>query len=274
MFAPSSMRPDTVEEELHRYFKAGGNALHLHGEGGETLSREAVGKWLKHLDLREDFFLCAQICHDEWDEKAQLPIDRFSPKAVSEDIDTNLRLLGIESLDMVYLDDRPGRRFEPVFEAMCEEVSTVRIRSIGVRNFSAERLRAAHSFSRNIGSKGVSGLITTELSLLRSSNPLWEGYLPFDDSLKQAVQDLGLTVFAHADDMNLGQCLFGDEDAMARLRPEWIARWEPQSNSELISSIEAEAVAQGKSARDVQLDWLLSQPYPVIAIVSNPDRLD
>jgi hypothetical protein len=36
----------------------------------------------------------------------------------------------------------------------------------------------------------------------------------------QVIAELGLSVLAHAGDLTLGQCLFGDEDPLARLRPE------------------------------------------------------
>ena len=77
----------------------------------------------------------------------QQPINRFTPEAVQQDIATDLQLIGTDFLDLVYLDDRPHLPFEPVIEAIGSEIASGRVRSFGVRNFTAERLRAAHAFA-------------------------------------------------------------------------------------------------------------------------------
>src|SRR5580704_6298278 len=86
MIAPSSAEADAHEAGLNAYHRLGGNGIQLHGEGGETHSRQATGEWLRKHGLRQTFFLCTQICHDEWDDATQQPIDRFTPEAVHQDI--------------------------------------------------------------------------------------------------------------------------------------------------------------------------------------------
>src|SRR4051812_24518067 len=116
MAHPSSADPETHEPGLDEYVRLGGNCIHLHGEGGETHTRRTTGEWFRRRRVRQEFFLCTQICHAGWDQPAGCGIDRFTAVAVSEDIDADLELLGTEYLDFVYLDDNPQAPFEPVVE--------------------------------------------------------------------------------------------------------------------------------------------------------------
>jgi len=271
MAAPSSSAAaDTHEAGLRAYHLAGGNSLHLHGEGGELHSRQAAGAWLQAHSLRKAFFLCTQICHDDWDESAQRSIDRFTPQAVRQDIAENLHLIGTDVLDMVYLDDRPPLPFEPVIEAVHREIASGRVRSFGVRNFTPERLRAAHRFAKETLGQGIAAVITTELSLFTANAPLWPEYIPFDAALQQAVLELGVVVLAHAGDLTLGQCLFGDAESGTVWRPEWVARWQHPDNTAIAARIQETAAILESTPRAIQMAWLLNQPFQVIAILPLP----
>jgi 1-deoxyxylulose-5-phosphate synthase len=270
MIDPSSSPDVDYEAGLQAFQRMGGNAIHLHGEGGEINSRQATGKWLRTYALRPFFFLCTQICHDDWDDAAQQSIVRFTPEALHQDIATDLELLGTDYLDMVYLDDRPDLPFEPLIEALRSEIALGRVHSFGVRNFTPERLQSAHAFAIKEMGQGIAAVITTELSLLIPNHPLWSDYVPFDNPLRQTIVELGMIVLAHAGDLTLGQSLFGEEEPLARLRPEWVQRWQNPSNRNLVSRIQEITSSHGKTPREIQMGWLLNQPYPVVAIVRLP----
>lgn len=268
MALPSSAHPDKHIDGLELYAGWGGDALHLHGEGGEIHSRQVTGEWLTAGANRDAFFLCTQICHDAWDEEAQSEINRFLPEAVHDDLELDLRLLGTSYVDMVYLDDRPNENLEPVIEAICSEISCGRVRAFGVRNFTAERVRDADAIGRRLSNDGVTAIITTELTPLVSRAPLWPGYVPFDLALRQAAVDLELVVFAHAEDWALGYQVLEDEELRRRLRPEWIQRWQHPDNTGIVRSIKSIAVNQHQTPRAVLISCLIDQPFPVIPIVS------
>jgi len=270
MAAPSSAEPDTQIAGLSAYHRMGGHAIHLHGEGGETHSRRATGEWLREHGLRQAFFLCTQICHDEWDDTAQRPIDRFTPEAVHEDITTDLELLETNYLDLVYLDDRPDVRFESVIDALGREIANGRVCALGVRNWTADRICAAHDYAAHVAGQGITALITTELSPFASTSPLWPEYVPFDSTISQAVRELELVVFAHAGDATLGQCLFGDEEPAARMRPEWVQRWQHPANADIVRHIREIEGARRLKSREIQIVWMLNQSFPVVAIIGVP----
>ena len=271
MMAPSSARPETHAAGLTEYRHLGGDSVHLHGEGGETHSRRETGKWLAENHLRPEFFLCAQICHDKWNEESQQEIGRFTPDALHDDISTDLELIDTDYVDLIYFDDRPDAPLEPVLDAIFAETNCGRVRGFGVRNMTAGRIREANAYAAARSAPGVSAVITTELTPFRPTQPLWPGYTPFDAELRGVVEALNLTVFAHAGDVTLGQCLFGDEDSFARMRPEWTARWNHPANAAIADNIRKMAAVHGRTTREILLSWLLNQPFPVVAIVGNAD---
>jgi aryl-alcohol dehydrogenase-like predicted oxidoreductase len=270
MAHPSSADPETHELGLDEYSRLGGNCIHLHGEGGEIHTRRVAGRWLQRRGLRSEFFLCMQVCHAGWDEDAGRAIDRFTAAAASEDIDTDLELLGTEYLDFVYLDDNPQVPFEPVIESIGRQIERGRVRHFGVRNWDAKRLAAAQAYLSSTCLPQIAAILTTELALAAASAPLWPEYVPFDWEFRQAVHALHLPVFAHAADVNLGQCLYGDEDATASLRRHWLERWDHPANAPLVQRVQSFATAHGLTTREVNIAWLLNQPFPCIAVVPLP----
>lgn len=270
MGAPSSSQHGGHEAGLDAFRELGGNCLHLHGEGGETESKEATGKWLRDCGNREDFFLCTQVCHDSWDEVNRRPINRFTPEALREDVIIDLELLGTGHLDLVYLDDSPLSACEPMVDAMAEEIACKRVRAFGVRNWRAERIRAAIAYATARSLPRISAIVTTELSLPRAARPLWPEYLPFDAELFDVVNEWSLTVFAHVEDFTSGQVLFGGEDALSRMRPEWISRWDAPGNPEIVSRVREYAKAKGLTPREVCIAHTLGHGFPVIGMVGLP----
>jgi len=258
---------------LDRYLALGGGALHLHGEGGETHSRAAAGRWLREHDGGATLFVCMQVCHDGWDERAARPIDRFTADAVRADIAEDLALIERRRIDLAYLDDRPDRRAAPVLDALAGEIAAGRVGAVGLRNWPADRIAADDASLKAAGAPGVAAIVTTELALPVASQPLWPEYVPFDAELRRTINDLGLAVFAHAADYTIGQCLFGDADPRAAMRPEWVRRWEPKTNAPLVAAVRATADRLGASPRAVSVAWMLSREFPVSVIVGLPDLL-
>jgi len=151
-----------------------------------------------------------------------------------------------------------------VIEAFGHEIARGRVRALGVRNWTADRIQAL---------PGVAAIITTELSLAAAREPLWPEYVPFDAELRQVVCDLGLAVFAHADDVHLGQYLYEDGNETASMRRRWLRRWEHPGNPGLVQRVRRLAAARGFTPREVNLAWLLNQPFPSVAVVTLPSLL-
>jgi aryl-alcohol dehydrogenase-like predicted oxidoreductase len=273
MAHPSSARQDTHESGLDEYLRLGGNAIHLHGEGGETHSRRAAGQWLGRRRLRKDFFVCTQVCHEAFDRTSNRAIDRFTPEAVAEDVAADLDLLETSYLDLIYLDDHPGTPVGPVIDAIAREIARGSVRAFGVRNWTAERMRAANKYASGEGAPRIAAVFTTELALAAATHPLWPGYVPFDAALESAAGEMGLAVFAHAEDWNLAQFLFEDEERRASPHTGRAERWSHPDNPALVERVRRFALARGLTTREVNLTWLLNRPFSTVAVVGLPSML-
>jgi aryl-alcohol dehydrogenase-like predicted oxidoreductase len=269
---PSSGHPDAHVAGLDLFESLGGNCLYLHGEGGETHSREATGRWLS-VPGRSEFFLATQICHDDWDDATATPIIRFTEQAVAEDVTKNLELLAIDHIDLVCLGDQPTLPLEPIIDALARQIEGGRIGQYGLCSWSASRIRHAIAYARQRDVPTPAAALTTELALPRATGPLWPEYPPFDQELENVVCDNSLAGLAHVEDFNLGQCLF-DEDGVRRpWRPNWIARWNHPSNAALVARTQAFASSRGLTPREVNLSYILSLPFSVLGIISLPALL-
>jgi aryl-alcohol dehydrogenase-like predicted oxidoreductase len=273
MAHPSSANPEATEPGLDEYSRLGGNCIHCHGEGGETHSRRITGQWLQSRGLRTEFFVCTQICHEGWDEAAQLSIDRFTAAGVREDVATDLDLLATDYLDLIYLDDSPQAPLEPVIDAVGQEIRSGRVKAFGVRNWTAERIAAANSHLSHERLPRVAAIITTELALAFSLAPLWPGYLPFGAELQHLVVSSHLPVFAHGADLTIGQCLYADADALSRMRRHWVERWNHPANTALIRRVQCFGEAHRLTSREVNVAWLLNQSFPCVAVLPLPSFL-
>jgi len=263
-----SSRPGAPRaQSLDRFFAGGGNTLHLHGEGGEEESRKAAGEWIATTGSRQAMFVCTQICHEGWDEAAQVEIDRLTPAAIVEDIAHDLDLLQTDYLDFVYFScDSPKAPVEPLMDALQEQRRVGRVRSFGARNWSAERINQANGYSRRQNYLGFSAIVTTELSLGQPNEPLWPGYTPFDNGLLAAIRNWDLTVFAWLSDFNQALFIPGGYD---KLDDRAARRWHSPANQEILNRAIEFGRDHDLDERQVNVSFVLNQPFPVVGIVTD-----
>src|SRR5579872_7353341 len=171
MANPSSALPDTHIAGLDAYHQMGGNCIYLHGEGGETHSREATGQWLRERGRRSEFFLCTQVCHDDWDEANGRSVDRFTAAALKQDVARDLELIGIRQIDLVGLSDKPNAPLEPIMDAISSEIEAGRVGGYGLCNWSADRIRLIIDCAKRASYRAPGAIFTTEFSLLRAIDP-------------------------------------------------------------------------------------------------------
>jgi aryl-alcohol dehydrogenase-like predicted oxidoreductase len=262
----SSAEPESHETGLDAFRKLGGNAVHVHGEGGETHSRTALGRWLARHNLRGEIFVCTQVCHEGWDAVAEKTIDRFTAEALRADIAADLALIETRYLDLVYAANVTDSGIAPFIDAMAEEIRLGRVRAYGSRNWTAVQLQTAADYARHICAPGPAVVVTTELALPVAAEPLWPDDIPFAQ-VEKAVLDLGLAVLAHADGFNQGISLFDD----TLVHPRWARRWDRQINADLVQNLRETAAENRITPKHLMLAWLLNRPFPSIAIIGLPE---
>ena len=131
-----------------------------------------------------------------------LEASRFSPKSVSDDIEENLNLLDTDHLDLVVLggdnENIPAADIIDVLEAEKRKVEFC-LRYIQLVVCKDPRIPG---YAANKELVGLSFVNTTELSLATPTSAVWEGYTPFDASMKGLVTQRQLPVLAWASDFN------------------------------------------------------------------------
>lgn len=269
MAAPASMDAEReLGALLDEYRTLGGDCLHLHGEGGETRSREATGRWIRKRELRSQMFVCTAICHAGWNKQLARPIHRLNPASIADDISTDLALLRTDYLDLVCLsEDDPSITIRDVLEPLIAERKRGRIRAFGVSEWTPDRIREANSYARRRGVPGIAAVVTTELALATPSEPLWPEYLPFDAAIKECAASEKLTVLAWVSDLNQGLCLYGMTDPVTTMNPAWVQRWHQPANNGIVSRVRQFARDHQLDGRQVNTAYVLNQPFPVVGIV-------
>ncbi len=250
-------------EELDGFCAAGGNALHIHEEGGGTQMRADLGRWLHERDQPRNMLLCCYIGHDGEDGSV-----RKDPSSLGEDIVTHLSLLEVDTLDLVYLDPpRENARVPQVLDTLAEHVRAGRIGGYGLRNWTAQQIRLAMNYTSSSKLPPPLAVITTELSSAVPTNPLWDEYIVFDGALREVIKEFDLTVWAWLTDIN--QPLFvPPEQRSAFMTSNRMQRWITEDNDRIVSQLSEIAERAGQTLRQANARAVLGQDLRVVGIIS------
>lgn len=114
------------------------------------------------------------------------------------------------------------------------------MRAFGVRNWTPEKIQAAHAHLVSLGTPGIQAIVTTELALLTATCPL-----------ETTARDLGLAGLRTLMPSTFGEHLFGEGQGSVPER--WRPRWENPTNRELVGRVRAFADADGLAPAEVNL---------------------
>ncbi len=151
----SELTRDLSFEMMDRYYEAGGRTFDTGRiymawvRKGASKSEKTVGEWLRVCGLRKDITVVTKGGHPEF---RNMHYSRLAPECIEYDINTSLAVLGLDQVD-VYLLHRDDERI-PVAEIMDTLDQFVKdglTRSIGVSNWSVERIREANQYAEYHG---------------------------------------------------------------------------------------------------------------------------
>src|SRR4051812_15587560 len=155
-------------------------------KGGE--SEAVIGRWLKRDPKKRDKVIIAtkvgmldgQIVDGEYETV-------LHPNVIARACDDSLRRLGIERIDLYYQHrDDPRTPLEQSLEAFQRLREDAKIRTVGLSNFTAERIDEAFEVVDRMG-------ITAPVALQPWYNLVERAR--FEDELRPAAQRHGLGVF-------------------------------------------------------------------------------
>jgi aryl-alcohol dehydrogenase-like predicted oxidoreductase len=255
---------DQVDAIVGAFLEAGGNCVdtaHIYGLGE---SEKALGRWLERSGRRDDIFLVTKGCHPQVDDDGRFGPPRVTPDAIKADLSESLDRLGLGHVDLYLLhrDDgsaEPG----PLIEALNAEKEEGRIGGFGASNWATERIEAANSYAAD---HDLEGFIVNSpgLSLARPTEMFYPGTLFADDATRGWHTDRRFPMLAWS---TLASGFAGGTetnpssvDAVARV-------YFSDDNFERRRRAEELGTDKGVSGLQVALAFVLSQPYPVIALV-------
>lgn len=210
---------------------------------GRGTSERLVGRLARSTD--QQLVLASKFFPFPW---------RLGPRTLLDALDHTLARMGVEQIDLYQVHfPSPLLPIDGLMDAMAEAVASGKIRAVGVSNFNAEQMRAAHTALARHGIPLASNQV--EYSLLQRT--------PETNGVYAACQELGVTLIAYSP---LAQGLLGGKYRPG-VRPGGVRRWTPAFRDTNLARLEP--VIQllqelgtthgGKTPAQVALNWLIGR---------------
>jgi len=255
---------------LDAFVDAGGNMIDTadvysawvpghHGGESETL----IGRWLKRDPKKRDKVIIAtkvgmldgKLINGEYETQ-------LHPKVIAKACDDSLRRLGIERIDLYYQHrNDPKTPLEQSLEAFQQLREEAKIRTIGLSNFSAERIDEAFGVAERLG-------ITTPVALQPKYNLVERN--PFEIELRPVAERHGLGVFPYYGLANgfLSGKYRDKEDLGKSTRGQRVAGYLEGKGIRVLAALDQIAGETGAALATISLAWLMAQPTIVAPIAS------
>ena len=134
--------------------------------GGNTDA--ALGKWLKSRKIRESVTIVTKGSHPDM---SSMFVSRLSREEIEGDLDTSLKLMGIECSDLHILHrDDVKKPVQEIVDSLDALVKAGKTKTVGVSNWAASRIIQANKYA---GSAGKSPVVCSQahFSLALTSTP-------------------------------------------------------------------------------------------------------
>jgi aryl-alcohol dehydrogenase-like predicted oxidoreductase len=250
---------------LDAYVAAGGNLIDTARiyAGGE--SEAVLGRWLKRA-RPQNVIVATKGAHYALGTPTVM---RLSRREIESDLDTSLRILGLDCIDFYWLHrDDPAREIGEIIETMESLVRAGKIRYYGASNYRTDRLCAADNYAKVHGHTGFSAVSNqysvARLNVGRNTNP---------DPTIVAVDDEALA-YHTASGMPLvpfqatARGYFAKLAAGREVAPTLCAAYENAENSRIYRELTAFCEQTGCSMQTATLVATAKTPFQTIPITA------
>jgi aryl-alcohol dehydrogenase-like predicted oxidoreductase len=266
-----SIKPDAFENTcrlLDRFTEAGGTTVDTARIYAQGTSETAFGKWLDRSGKHDDVVVLGKGAHHNSETLER----RVTPAAIHEDIETSLREMRLEAIDIYILHkDDPEAEVGPIVETLNEEADAGRIKAFGGSSWSTQRLDEANAYAAEHGLRPFT-VSSPNLALAVPNEPMWVGCISIagDDPAQAWYQATGMPVFAwSAQARGFFSGRFNPEliegattDAQNVIRTYYSAdNWERYRRADELAEL------KGCTLRQVALAWVLHSPLDVYALI-------
>ncbi len=147
----TSIPEEQAFAQMDCYYENGGRTLDTAAVYGdwedkqEPLSERTIAKWLRSRNLEKEMTVITKGCH----YRLKTPeISRVTPEAIQQDVAQSLEALQRDSIDIYLLHrDNPAVPVGEIMDALGEFTAKGVLRSIGVSNWTYQRIAEANAYA-------------------------------------------------------------------------------------------------------------------------------
>lgn len=255
-----SDKQDYYHSLLDHYLAIGGNCIDTARHYGA--SENVIGSWLNKRGCRDDVVLLTKGGHPA--DKTP-STSRLTPRDLQQDLDESLMALGTSYVDLYALHrDDPDIPVQSIVEQLHQFVVDGKVKSVGVSNWTLERIVEANDYAATHGLTMLS-FNSPGFSLARPIEARWPGCVYADPEMIGWHESTKLPLLAWSP--QAGGFFSGKYSKAATANHDLYRVYASSDNWERLSRVEELAKHYHTSTSQVALSYVLEQKFPTVAII-------
>lgn len=250
---------DKAAANLDAFLAIGGNSIdsaHIYC-GGE--SEEVIGRYMKERDNREQWVILTKGAHHDQNGP------RVSREAIRSDLTKSLERLQTDYIDMYALHrDDPAVPAGEVIEALNEHIASGAVKTIGVSNWTWQRIQEANDYAAANGLVGFS-FSSPNFSLAKANEPFWAGCVSADDETCAWHESNQIPLFSWSSQAR--GFFTGRFSPEIRDNADLVRVFYSDGNWERLERAKQLAERKNVTAIQIALAYVLNQPFPTCALI-------
>jgi aryl-alcohol dehydrogenase-like predicted oxidoreductase len=233
--------------------------------GERSVSEKTIGRWLCRRSAGESIIVGTKGAHPEL---STMHIPRLSPREIVTDLESSLRNLRTEAIDLYWLHrDDPARPVGEILETLHDQVMAGKVRHYGCSNWSAPRIRAAQTYATQHRLQGfVADQMQWSLAHTDAAALADPTMVAMDDELYAYHHQTGLPAVPYSSQAGgyFQKLDAGEHDRLSRGARRLYGH---VRNQERLWRLRHLSQGTGRTITQLVLGYLLSQPFPTIPVV-------
>ena len=183
---------NTAFEIMDFYIENGGNVIDTARVYNEGNCEYVIGEYIK--GKRESLYISTKCAHPPWSDLSHTRLDE---KNITSDVDTSLKALGIDYIDILWLHrDDETKAVEPIIDTLNRLLKCGKIKNFGASNWRYDRIIEANEYAKASGQVGFCA--SQALYNLATRMSVWDPKLAYiEDDIEKYQKGL-LPVFAYS----------------------------------------------------------------------------
>ena len=263
---------DRCMQLLDHYLEAGGNVIDTAEvyaawvPGGAHQSEQVIGEWLRERGTRDQVLLSTKGAHPRLET---MDTPRLSKSDIQEDLDSSLRRLGVEYVDLYWLHrDSPGYPVEEILQSLEEFRQAGKIKHAGFSNWKLSRAEEARVAAERLGMEGFmasQNMWSLAKPDVSQADPTWAF---IDEPFVQWHLEHGFSAFAYLGQAS-GYFRRLDQNTLDKVPSDARVRllFDHQENRDRFQRLRHLQEKYGFSVGQIVIGYLINQPFPVFALV-------